>query len=194
VHWYRWQVGGKRPKGAVTCDACHVAEWFNQLLARAAHLFTASLPLHSDFKVILMLRRLHSLLQVLVPRAKPDPQRAMSQTTASTDTNTPYPAWSTSGGLDAPHSAGESTGAPAPTVLQSAASMVYLSYTPETLPPKPPGSWTRFVCVSDTHTRAFPVPPGDVLLHGGDLTHVGRVAEFRKTVGWLSSLPHPQKM
>jgi 3',5'-cyclic AMP phosphodiesterase CpdA len=118
----------------------------------------------------------------------------MSQTTASTSGKTPSAAWSTSGGPDAPYSAGESAGAPAPTVLRSAASIVYLSYTLETLPPKPPGSWTRFVCVSDTHTRAFAVPPGDVLLHGGDLTHVGRLAEFRTTVGWLSSLPHPQKM
>lgn len=33
-----------------------------------------------------------------------------------------------------------------------------------------PDGYTRFVLVSDTHTRTFPVPPGDILLHAGDLT------------------------
>ncbi|PNI48552.1 MPPED1 isoform 3, partial [Pan troglodytes] len=35
--------------------------------------------------------------------------------------------------------------------------------------PKPPG-YTRFVCVSDTHSRTDPIqmPYGDVLIHAGD--------------------------
>jgi hypothetical protein len=35
-------------------------------------------------------------------------------------------------------------------------------------------SWTRFVCISDTHCNMFDVPEGDVLLHAGDLTHTVR--------------------
>jgi hypothetical protein len=35
-------------------------------------------------------------------------------------------------------------------------------------------SWTRFVCISDTHCNTFEVPEGDVLLHAGDLTHTVR--------------------
>jgi hypothetical protein len=83
---------------------------------------------------------------------------------------------------------------PPPLVLRTSSSITHLSYTLETLPSKPSDAWTRFVCVSDTHARAFPVPPGDVLLHGGDLTEVGRLDEFRATVEWLRELPHPHKM
>ena len=65
-------------------------------------------------------------------------------------------------------------------------------------PPDPPSQapqWTRFVCISDTHssTRAF-VPDGDVLLHSGDLTNTGELEAFENTVDWLCSLPHKQKM
>jgi len=38
---------------------------------------------------------------------------------------------------------------------------------------------------------SFPVPLGDVLLHGGDLTGCGRTREYKRTMDWLSSLPHP---
>lgn len=62
-------------------------------------------------------------------------------------------------------------------------------------PPKPAeGNWTRFVCISDTHEHEFDVPLGDVLLHGGDLTHVGREEGCRSVLRWLASLPHPHKM
>ena len=80
--------------------------------------------------------------------------------------------------------------------LASATAVVHTDYDIMDPPPKPAGGggWTRFVCVSDTHTAAFAVPAGDVLLHGGDLTHAGRLPEFRATVEWLAGLPHPVKM
>ncbi len=61
------------------------------------------------------------------------------------------------------------------------------------LPPKPEG-WTRFVCISDTHSMTFPVPDGDVLLHSGDLTNTGTLFDFQKTMTWLTGLPHKHKM
>jgi len=81
-----------------------------------------------------------------------------------------------------------------PTALKSPTATVHLEYDPDALPPKPSEDWTRFVCISDTHTHRFDVPDGDVLLHGGDLTHTGKVVEFKKTMEWLYGLPHKLKM
>ena len=80
------------------------------------------------------------------------------------------------------------------TILRSPKEIVHLEYNLETLPPRPSEEWTRFVCISDTHSRAFEVPDGDVLLHGGDLTNTGTVEDFEKTMSWLYSLPHKIKM
>ena len=49
----------------------------------------------------------------------------------------------------------------------------------------------RFVCVSDTHCRLnkVEVPPGDVLLHAGDFSHIGcpkEVAAFNECLGECS--------
>ncbi|KAG9049457.1 hypothetical protein FS837_010261 [Tulasnella sp. UAMH 9824] len=72
---------------------------------------------------------------------------------------------------------------------------VYIDYDIENPPPPPESNgWTRFVCISDTHGKSFPVPPGDVLLHAGDLTAWGAAKELRKTIEWLVSLPHPLKI
>ncbi|KAF9558986.1 Metallo-dependent phosphatase [Agrocybe pediades] len=79
-------------------------------------------------------------------------------------------------------------------VFKSPTEVVHLEYTPWELPPKPSEDWTRFVCISDTHTRSFEVPPGDVLLHAGDLTNTGTLADFQQTVDWLCGLPHPVKI
>ena len=81
-------------------------------------------------------------------------------------------------------------------VIRSPKSVVHLEYKPTALPTKPAdGNWTRFVCISDTHTRnSFSVPDGDVLLHSGDLTTTGTVADFEKTLEWLYSMPHKIKM
>ena len=80
-----------------------------------------------------------------------------------------------------------------PVVTVSPTAVVHLEYDLDSLGP-PLDGWTRFVCISDTHTRSFPVPPGDVLLHSGDLTNTGTYHEFEVTMKWLYSLPHKVKM
>nr|XP_033488102.1 metallophosphoesterase MPPED2-like [Epinephelus lanceolatus] len=54
--------------------------------------------------------------------------------------------------------------------------------------PKPAGH-TRFVCVSDTHSRTdgIQMPYGDVLLHMGDFTELGLPSEVKKFNDWLAS-------
>ncbi|RXM31733.1 Metallophosphoesterase MPPED2 [Acipenser ruthenus] len=61
--------------------------------------------------------------------------------------------------------------------------------------PKPAGH-TRFVCVSDTHSRTdgIQMPYGDVLLHTGDLTELGLPSEVKKFNDWLGSLPYEFKI
>lgn len=54
--------------------------------------------------------------------------------------------------------------------------------------PKPAGH-TRFVCVSDTHSRTdgIQMPYGDVLLHMGDFTELGLPSEVKKFNDWLGT-------
>ncbi|KAF8876847.1 Metallo-dependent phosphatase [Infundibulicybe gibba] len=79
--------------------------------------------------------------------------------------------------------------------LHSPVAIVHSQYDINSPPPAPgQEEWTRFVCLSDSHSRTFEVPDGDVLLHGGDLTNTGTLAEFRKTIEWLCSLPHKRKI
>ncbi|KAJ7888634.1 Metallo-dependent phosphatase-like protein [Mycena olivaceomarginata] len=52
----------------------------------------------------------------------------------------------------------------------------------------------RFVLISDTHGKTFPVPDGDVLLHSGDLTRSGTLSDLRHMMAWLFALPHPIKI
>ncbi|KAI0076960.1 Metallo-dependent phosphatase [Panus rudis PR-1116 ss-1] len=80
------------------------------------------------------------------------------------------------------------------TTLQSATAVVHLEYDINNLPPKPGSGWTRFVCISDTHSHTFPVPEGDVLLHSGDLTHTGKLSQMKVTTDWIRELPHPHKI
>lgn len=65
---------------------------------------------------------------------------------------------------------------------------------PAIYPPSNP-SRIRLVCISDTHTQkpTF-IPPGDVLIHAGDLTNLGTVREIQAQIDWLLSLPHPYKI
>ena len=53
---------------------------------------------------------------------------------------------------------------------------------------------TRFVCVSDTHNTLPKLPPGDVLVHAGDLTNQGSFSELQKTVAWLEKAPFECKL
>lgn len=47
----------------------------------------------------------------------------------------------------------------------------------------------RLVCVSDTHNHApgegYKLPPGDILIHAGDLTNQGNLHEIKKAAKWL---------
>ena len=51
---------------------------------------------------------------------------------------------------------------------------------------------TRIVCVSDTHgytpqDGVFKLPKGDVLIHAGDLSNQGSMAELRRSVEWIQN-------
>lgn len=43
----------------------------------------------------------------------------------------------------------------------------------------------RLVCVSDTHNQTPKLPPGDILIHAGDLSNQGTFSELQKTIKWL---------
>ncbi|KAL3477919.1 Metallo-dependent phosphatase-like protein [Aspergillus californicus] len=58
---------------------------------------------------------------------------------------------------------------------------------------------TRFVCVSDTHgytpsEAGFRLPPGDVLIHAGNLTNQGSKSELRKTMDWIAAADYEVKI
>jgi hypothetical protein len=76
-------------------------------------------------------------------------------------------------------------------VLESRLARVHLNCKGR--PPRHPGTgWTRFVCISDTHSRRFDVPSGDVLVHAGDLSYYS--TNLSGTIEWLKTLDHPFKM
>jgi len=56
---------------------------------------------------------------------------------------------------------------------------------------KPP---IRIVCISDTHTGTPSIPPGDLLIHAGDLTNDGTAKDIQAQLDWLDSLPHRYKV
>lgn len=59
--------------------------------------------------------------------------------------------------------------------------------------PKPSQPPIRIVCISDTHNQIpSDVPDGDILIHAGDMTIDGSVAEIQAQIDWLSSLPHKE--
>lgn len=68
------------------------------------------------------------------------------------------------------------------------------------LPPDTPISpdKIRFICISDTHAHIelYPekIPPGDVILHGGDITNIGLTREVKTFNDFLGTLPHPVKI
>lgn len=55
----------------------------------------------------------------------------------------------------------------------------------------------RFVCISDTHGRHRSIshmPPGDVLLHGGDITNSGELEQLEDFSSWLGKLAYKHKV
>lgn len=64
-------------------------------------------------------------------------------------------------------------------------------------PVKPPRNRPpiKVVCLSDTHGETVPnVPPGDLLIHAGDLAREGTASEIQAQLDWLESLPHTHKV
>lgn len=52
----------------------------------------------------------------------------------------------------------------------------------------------KVVCISDTHNTRPALPPGDILIHAGDLTENGSFDEVQRELQWLSSQPHRYKI
>ncbi|KAI9681514.1 MAG: hypothetical protein M1817_002798 [Caeruleum heppii] len=69
---------------------------------------------------------------------------------------------------------------------------LHLRGAPYTVPPAQKS--IRVVCLSDTHRHTQEVPPGDLLIHAGDLTNAGTIAEIQAQLDWLNSLPHRKKV
>lgn len=50
----------------------------------------------------------------------------------------------------------------------------------------------RFVCISDTHSKIdrmhHQIPSGDILIHAGDFTSIGKVEEVKKFFEFLKTL------
>lgn len=52
----------------------------------------------------------------------------------------------------------------------------------------------RIICISDTHNATPALPPGDILVHAGDLTAHGTFDEVQAQLRWLSSQSHTHKI
>lgn len=54
----------------------------------------------------------------------------------------------------------------------------------------------KIVLISDTHGLhdSIPIPPGDLLIHAGDLSGSGTQSEIAAAAKWLGSLPHRHKI
>lgn len=60
--------------------------------------------------------------------------------------------------------------------------------------PHPGHGWTRFVCISDTHSRFQELPYGNVLIHAGDLSSWGYPHQVEKVFDWMKQQAHPVKL
>ncbi|KAL6058555.1 Metallophosphoesterase mpped2 [Balamuthia mandrillaris] len=64
-------------------------------------------------------------------------------------------------------------------------------------PATKPENVTRFVCISDTHSLHSyfeHIPDGDVLIHAGDFSNVGKAEDIEAFSEFLGSLPHKYKI
>jgi Icc-related predicted phosphoesterase len=54
----------------------------------------------------------------------------------------------------------------------------------------------KLVCISDTHTYhdQIVMPPGDVLIHAGDYSFMGRAHERQSFLKWLKAQPYKHKL
>lgn len=52
----------------------------------------------------------------------------------------------------------------------------------------------RVVCISDTHNTTPVLPPGNLLVHAGDLTQNGTLEEVQRQLDWLDQQPYEHKV
>jgi Icc-related predicted phosphoesterase len=54
----------------------------------------------------------------------------------------------------------------------------------------------RIILISDTHGlhSSIQIPPGDILIHAGDISSTGKIHEVAAAAQWLKSLPHRRKI
>lgn len=80
--------------------------------------------------------------------------------------------------------------------VQSAAKSLLSWHERYHAPPNPSTTTpnTKVVCIADTHNAQSPLPPGDILLHAGDLSQYGSFAEIQAQLTWLSAQPHRWKV
>lgn len=59
-----------------------------------------------------------------------------------------------------------------------------------------PSQTLRIVCISDTHNddASASIPAGDILIHAGDMSDTGTMAELQSAFNWIKSLPHKVKI
>ncbi|KAK4212684.1 phosphoesterase [Rhypophila decipiens] len=69
----------------------------------------------------------------------------------------------------------------------------YLKSSSSRKQPKEAKNPIKIVCISDTHNTQPVIPPGDILIHSGDLTENGSFDEVQAGISWLSSQPHRHK-
>lgn len=60
--------------------------------------------------------------------------------------------------------------------------------------PSLPEDVIKVVCISDTHNTEPVLPQGDLLIHAGDLTQSGTLAEMQRQLDWLNRQPHAHKI
>lgn len=59
--------------------------------------------------------------------------------------------------------------------------------------PQPPEDAVTVVCISNTYGEPQ-IPPGDILIHAGDLAEDGSLASLQVTLNWLKAQPHHIKI
>ncbi|CAM4247421.1 metallophosphatase domain-containing protein [Gillisia limnaea] len=54
----------------------------------------------------------------------------------------------------------------------------------------------KIICIADTHNKheELIIPPGDVIVHAGDITESGTKKETLDFLKWFAALPHPHKI
>lgn len=55
-------------------------------------------------------------------------------------------------------------------------------------------SAVKIVAVADTHGTRPRLPAGDMLVHAGDLTSLGKCTQVEATLEWIASQPHEHKV